>query len=125
MKRLLFIGAGWEQYELIKTALKMGFEIIATNPTINFEVSKIVDRYFLRKSDDLDAHYKIAKTFKVIGIVTDNCDYSLYTATFVAQKLELPSIGLEAAICAIDKNRQRKKCRNSTNFKQPKHYKFK
>lgn len=119
MKKLLFIGAGWEQEELIRTAKEMGHEVIATHPHLDESVVKIADRYFVRESDDIQSHLKLAETFKVDGIVTDNCDYSLFTATFVADKLGLPSVGLSSACCAMNKNRQRTRCLSTPYVKQP------
>ena len=125
MKSLMFIGAGWEQEELIKTAKKQNFKIIATNPYIEKEVAKIADRYFVRESNDIDSHFQIAKTYNVHGILTDNCDYSLYTAAFISEKLSLPSVGISSASFAINKKRQRKKCSNSPYVKQPVFFGFK
>ena len=121
----MFIGAGWEQEELIKTAKKLDFKIIATNPYIEKEVAKIADRYFVRESNDIDSHFKLAKAYNVHGILTDNCDYSLYTAAFISEKLSLPSVGISSASFAINKKRQRKKCSNNPYVKQPVFFGFK
>lgn len=125
IKRLLFIGAGWEQEELIKTAKRMGYEVIATHPHLDETVVPLADRYFVRESDDIESHIKLAQTFEVDGIVTDNCDYSLYTATFVAEKLGLPSVGLASAVCAMTKHRQRRRCDSASFVNQPEYYTFK
>jgi len=125
IKKLLFIGAGWEQEELIKTAKRMGYEVIATHPHLDESVVGLADRYFVRDSDDIDSHLKLAETFDVDGIITDNCDYSLYTAAFISDKLGLPSVGLPAAACAINKDRQRKRCLSTPYVKQPVFHTFK
>ena len=119
IKKLLFIGAGWEQEELIKTAKRMGYEVIATHPHLDEQVVPLVDRYFVRESDDIDSHLKLAQTFKVEGIITDNCDYSLYTATFVAEKLGLPSVGLDSAYTALTKLSQRSSVVSSSSVNNP------
>ena len=124
MKRLLFIGAGWEQKELILQAKSLGFKIFATHPFIDKSVMPLCDRYFIRDSTDIDSHLKLAQIFKVNGIITDNCDYSLYTSTFISEKLGLPSVGLNSAICAIQKSEQRKRCKNSLNVNQPDFFTF-
>jgi biotin carboxylase len=125
MKRLLFIGAGWEQKELIIQAKSLGFEIFATHPYIDKSVMSLCDRYFIRDSDDIDAHLKLAQTFNVNSVITDNCDYSLYTATFISEKLGFPSVGLNSASCAMLKSEQRKRCKNALHVNQPEFYIFK
>lgn len=124
MKRLLFIGAGWEQKKLVVEAKSMGFEIIATHPNVDKSVMSLCDRYFIRKSNDIISHIKIAKTFKVDGIITDNCDYSLFTSSFIAEQLDLPSVGLDAASCALQKSKQRIRCLNALYVSQPKFFNF-
>ena len=124
LKKVLFIGAGWEQKDLIIKAKKIGFKIIATHPHFDNSVVEIVDRYFIRESNDIESHLKLAINYKVNAIITDNCDYSLYTAAFISEKLDLLSVGLEAAVTAIFKDIQRVKCLNAINVNQPEFYKF-
>ena len=44
-KRILIIGAGWEQTSLIETVKNQGHYIIATHPDIKAEGFKLVDQY--------------------------------------------------------------------------------
>lgn len=118
-RKVLIIGADWEQVSLIETAKKMGFYVIVTHPNINAEGFKISDQFYVKDSRDIQGHLKIAQTHKIDAVVTDNCDYSLYTASVIASKLDLPFTSIESALLSNDKFAQRQNV-SSTKVKQPK-----
>lgn len=122
MSRLLFIGAGWEQEALIKEAKKQGHFVVATHPLMNTNGFKWADVYFVKDSLDIVSHRQIAKTYKVDGIVTDNCDFSLYTASVVSRALGLQFNNIQSALRSNDKLAQRKACA-ARNITQPEFYK--
>lgn len=109
-KRILVIGADWEQYSLVETIKKQGYNIIATHPSMNTNGFKIADHYYVKNSRDINAHINIAKTHEVDAVVTDNCDYSFYTASIVAEKLNLPFNNIDAGILSNNKFKQRTRC---------------
>lgn len=117
-KKLLIIGAGWEQLPLIEEIKNNGYFIIATHPSLNAEGFKIADQFYVKDSRDISAHLNIAITHKIDAIITDNCDYSLYTASIIAAKLNIPSTSIESALLSNDKFAQRKKLDNG-RIKQP------
>lgn len=121
MSKLLIIGAGWEQYALIKEAKRQGHYIIATHPAMNTDGFSLADRFFEKDSRDIDAHLEIAKTYEVDAVVTDNCDYSFYTAAVVSASLGLSFASLESAIFSNDKVAQRISCQKH-NVTQPEFY---
>ena len=123
-KRILIIGAGWEQTSLIETVKNQGHYIIATHPDIKAEGFKLVDQYYVKDSMDIQGHITIAKTYNIDAILTDNCDYSLYTASIVASKLKLPCVSIESAIFSNNKLYQRN-CIKNINVKQPNFIKIK
>jgi biotin carboxylase len=109
-KKVLVIGAGWEQYELIKTIHERGYKIIATHPSLNAEGFKLADSIYVKDSRDIKAHINIAETHKINAVVTDNCDFSFYTAAVLASKLKLPFASIQSAIYSNDKFAQRTQC---------------
>jgi len=117
-KKILVIGSGWEQFTLIETIKKAGHYIIATHPSINADGFKVSDQYYVKDSRDIAGHMAIAETQKIDGIITDNCDYSLYTASIIAEKLSLPSSSIQSAIYSNDKYAQRT-CLKRFKIKQP------
>ncbi|WP_078126012.1 ATP-grasp domain-containing protein [Leptospira alexanderi] len=118
MKKILVIGSGWEQYELIKTIKETGHQIIATHPFINAEGFQLADHFYVKDSNDISAHIKIAIAHKIDAIVSDNCDYSLYTASIVASKIKVPFNSIKSAMYSNDKFQQRVVC-EKFNIRQP------
>ncbi len=109
-KKILVIGAGWEQAALIQEAKKQGHEIIATHPAMTPEGLELADVFFVRDSRDIEAHLQIAKTYKVDAVLTDNCDYSFQTASFVTKALGLPFAAIQSAKYSNNKYAQRVAC---------------
>jgi biotin carboxylase len=110
-KTILVIGAGWEQFQLLKTIKDEGHKIIATHPFLNADGFKLADVTYVKDSRDIKSHLRIAQTHKVDAIVTDNCDFSLYTAAVLASKLGLPFTSIQSAIYSNDKFSQREACK--------------
>ena len=118
-KKILILGSGWEQEELVREAKNMNLEIIASHPTLNNNGFALSDKHFVRSADDIDSHMHIAEQNEIDGIVTDNCDYSYFTSSVVSQKLGLNFSSIENAISCIDKTQQREKCSADYSIKQP------
>ncbi len=113
MKKLLVIGAGWEQEALVKEAKKQGHYIIATHPSINTDGFKYADVTFVKNSLDINSHLHIARTYEVDGVLTDNCDFSLYTASVVSKALGLKFNDIRSALYSNNKFAQREACDRS------------
>lgn len=113
MKKVLVIGAGWEQYSLIQTIKEAGYSIIATHPKLDGEGFRLADSFYVKDSRDIRAHIAIAESQNVDAVVSDNCDYSFYTAAVVASKMKLPFASIQAAIFSNDKFAQRLACEKS------------
>jgi biotin carboxylase len=109
-KKVLVIGSGWEQYELLKTIKEMGCKIIATHPSLNADGFRLADATYVKDSRDIKAHINIAETHDIDAVVTDNCDFSFYTAAIVASKLKLSFASIQSAIYSNDKFAQREQC---------------
>jgi biotin carboxylase len=120
-KRILIIGSGWEQYELIKKIKDEGHYIVATHPALPAESFILANSTYIKNSRDIRAHLQIAKTHKIDAVITDNCDYSLYTASVVAERLNLPFTSVKSAIYSNDKFSQRSSCAQA-KILQPKFY---
>jgi biotin carboxylase len=116
--KILIIGAGWEQLSLIETIKKEGYYIIATHPKMNADGFKIADSFYVKDSRDIQSHISIAEAHQIDAVVTDNCDYSFFTAAVVASKLHLPFANIQSAIYSNNKFEQRLACENA-GIKQP------
>ena len=109
-KRILVIGSGWEQYDLVKAIREEGHYIVATHPAQGAESFALADATYVKHSRDIRAHMAIAETHKVDAIVSDNCDFSFYTAAIIARKHRIPFANIEQAIFSNDKFAQRSRC---------------
>lgn len=121
IKKILIIGAGWEQYSLIQEVKKQGHYVVATHPRMNTDGFSLADRFFVKDSRDIAGHLEIAKTYDIDAVVTDNCDYSFYTAAAIAKYLGLPFAPMESAIYSNDKAAQRRACKEG-GVLQPEFY---
>lgn len=121
-KKILVIGAGWEQYALFEKIKEAGCKIIATHPSSKADSFKLADITYVKDSRDLRGHITIAETHNIDAVITDNCDYSLYTASVVASKLGLPFTSVTSALFSNDKFSQRKACAKH-GVLQPEFYK--
>jgi biotin carboxylase len=117
-KKILVIGAGWEQEALIETIHRQKHTIIASNPSINAPGLNYAAQYYVKDSRDIESHLKIAATHKIDAVITDNCDYSFFTAAIVAEKFNLPFASTKSAYFSNDKFLQRSAL-NRTAVKQP------
>jgi biotin carboxylase len=109
-KRLMIIGASWEQVPLIKTAKNMGYYILATSPDKDSEGLDLADEKAIVDPRDLTQLLKIAKSYSPDGITSDECDYSNYASVYVSIRLGLPHNGLAGAQNTTNKLWMRQKC---------------
>ncbi|MBC7759654.1 MAG: ATP-grasp domain-containing protein [Phormidesmis sp. FL-bin-119] len=109
-KTILVIGAGWEQRALIQSIKNEGYFIVATHPKLNADCFDLADTFYVKDSRDIPSHIAIAETHQIDAIVTDNCDYSFYTASIIASKLGLNFASIQSAIFSNDKFEQRTTC---------------
>lgn len=116
--KILIIGCSWEQESLLQELRKMKFFIIGTNSSMTKQMLKYCDKYLIKESDDIKSHINIAKTYKIDGVISDNCDYSLYTASIVATSLKLPFVDIQSALLSNNKFQQRQFI-EKTNLRQP------
>jgi biotin carboxylase len=118
MKNVLVIGSGWEQYSLLQKIREKGHKIIATHPLSNPEGFGIADVTYVKNSRDVAGHIRIAETHKIDAVVTDNCDFSFFTASVLANKLKIPFADIQSGIYSNDKFAQREQCAVA-GIKQP------
>ena len=121
-KKILVIGSGWEQFALIEKIKEQEHYIIATHPDIDAGSFNLADITYVKDSRDTRAHITIAETHNIDAVITDNCDYSLYTASVVAAKLGLSFTSVKSALYSNDKFSQRMAC-SEQGLLQPKFFK--
>jgi len=107
-KKVLVIGSGWEQADLLEKAVEMGVELVASHTVPLAEAAHFAGSNYVKDSRDVLGHCRIAETHGIDGVLTDNCDFSLYTAALVASRFDLEGQPcVESARVSNDKFQQR------------------
>jgi biotin carboxylase len=120
-KRLMIIGASWEQEDLLRAAKALGCYVIATDSSPNAPFLFLADECHTIEARNIDAHFRLAYEKKIDGVTADQCDYSHYTASLIAERLGLSSSGLCAVQNATNKKNMRDACKLAS-IHQPKFY---
>jgi biotin carboxylase len=112
-RRLLILTAGVWQIPVICTAKSMGLHVIATDRDHNAPALAFADEVEIVDTRDCDAVLGIAQTYAIDGIIAEQTDAAVVTAAYVAERLGLPGIGVEAATAATNKYVMRERCREA------------
>ncbi len=106
-KTLLVIGAGKYQLPGIIKAKKMGLTVIATDydpKAIGFEYCDI---FHIIDVKDKEENLKIAKKYRINGVVSFATEIAVPTVAYIAEQLNLPGIDYETSLNATNKLRMR------------------
>jgi len=111
-KRILILGAGVLQGPALRIAGEMGLEIVAVDADPTAFCAPLADRFEKIDLKDREGIEKLARSLMgnggLAGVMTAGTDFSASVA-WVAEKLRLPGINFEAALDASDKERMRKR----------------
>lgn len=119
MKKILIIGAGWEQEPLVKEAHELGCYVIATNSIFNPEGFYYADEYYQIDSRDLEKIELLFLDKKPDAVISDECDYSMFAVAYLCSKYNLPGPDLDSLIITNNKYLQRK-IADEASINQPK-----
>ena len=115
MTRVLFINPGWEQQPLTHRLIEpFGCELNAVYPPYSKveNVSKFTKILFADLFD-IEKILAFGKSEKVEAVISDQCDYSLYTQSMIASLLNLPGPSPESAYLSNNKYLQRLKAKKA------------
>lgn len=105
---VLILRGLWEQAPLIQTANDHGAETIAIDEKKDAEGLKFADEAIVVDSiRDATACLDSIRNFDIDAVVTDECDYSLFTAAYIGSKLGLPTVELPSVQVTTNKGRLR------------------
>ncbi len=102
MKKLLILGAGFEQGIVIKFAQELGYEVIAVDGSKHAEGLKIANVGIVADINDVEEMCKIGKNFSVHGVMTHGVEIPDIVSK-IALKLNLPHLAPEIATLATNK----------------------
>lgn len=108
-KKLMILGAGTYQVDLIKKSKELGHETIVVSPG-DYPGMKYADKVLDVNILDHEAVYKAACEENVDGIISDQTDMAVYSIAYACEKLGLAGNGTEVASLFIDKHLMRVRC---------------
>lgn len=110
MRRILIIAGGKWQVPLIKKAKMLGYEVVNSNlyeDSPGFEFADFKEVCDIR---DKERNLKIAKTYGVEGVLSDQSDIAVPTVAYVAEKIGANTIGERMAELFSNKYKMREFC---------------
>ena len=90
MKKLLLLGGSRYILPVIKKAHELGIYVITCDYLPNNIAHKYSDRYCNVSIIEKDAVLKVAQENKIDGVMSFACDPGVVTASYVAEKMNLP-----------------------------------
>ena len=111
MPKVLFINPGWEQQPLINRLVNhFGCKLYGVfPPDSNIETCNRFTEILCADLFDIESIVEFAKSSEIQAVISDQCDYSLYTQSMVASLLNLPGPSPESAYLSNNKYLQRVK----------------
>ncbi len=91
-KKILIIGAGIEQVDLILSAKKLGLFTIVTDAKTNAPGRRFADIFYKIDTRDIFGNLKIAIKHKIHAVTSICSETAVPTTNQVAEKLNLPSL---------------------------------
>jgi formate-dependent phosphoribosylglycinamide formyltransferase (GAR transformylase) len=107
MKKILIIGASWEQEPLIKKAREKGLYVIVTNYRVSQEFQLAHDSYVVEPRNLIRLDEIFQKT-KPDAVIADECDYSMFAVAWLTNKYHLPGPKMDSLMITNNKYLERR-----------------
>ena len=108
METILIIGAGAYQVPLIKRMKELGKKVFCVDRNESAPGFQYADGYKCIDVLDYESCLNYARQQKINGVATYAASITLYTVSFIAEKLNLPALPLETAKIAVNKYAMKK-----------------
>lgn len=102
-KKIMVFGAGVFQVAGIQTAKRMGLEVITIDADPSAPGLALADHYEIVSTTDVKAALNVATRYRVQGVMTMSTDTCVSAVAYVAEKMGLVGIGLQASSNATNK----------------------
>ena len=124
MKKIMILGGTRYSLPVIKVAHELGYYVITADYLPDNIAHIYSDEYCNVSIVDKEAVLEAAKKMNIDGIMSFGCDPGVVTAAYVAENLNLPSVGSYEAVSLLqNKGRFRKFLKdNGFNVPNAKHY---
>lgn len=119
MKKLMLLGGMRYLLPVIEAAHKLGIYVITCDYLPNNIAHKYSDEYQNISILDKEAVLDKARELKIDGILSFACDPGVTTATYVAEKLNLPCAGSYKSISILQNKSKFRKFLTENNFNVP------
>ncbi len=119
-RKLMILGCGGAQLDLIKESKKLGYITIACDMRPDMEGARIADKYYQVDYMDLESVYAIAEKENIDGIIS-NSEPAMVHVAYVAQEMNLIGNTVESIESLVSKSYFRELQRKAEVF-APEHY---
>lgn len=120
MKKVLVIGAGIGQVNIVKLAKDKGCHVTVVSIRGDYPCIPLADDFFECDIYDRERIVEYAKDHQVDAIISDQNDLMMPTVAYIAEKLSLPGNSFEQQLSYTDKNKFRNIC-DKINVPVPRH----
>lgn len=120
MKKVLVIGAGIGQVNIVKLAKDKGCHVTVVSIKGDYPCIPLADDFFECDIYDRDRIVEYAKEHQIDAVLSDQNDLMMPTVAYIAEKLSLPGNSLEQQLSYTDKNKFRNIC-DKIKVPAPKH----
>lgn len=120
MKKVLVIGAGIGQVNIVKLARSKGCHVTVVSIKGDYPCIPLADDFFECDIYDRDRIVEYAREHQVDAVLSDQNDLMMPTVAYIAEKLSLPGNSFEQQMSYTDKNKFRSIC-DKINVPVPKH----
>ena len=114
-KRILILGVGEAQENLIRTAKELGYYTVVCDMRSGLPGEKLADRYYKKNYMDRSDILKIAIDEAVDGVIS-NSEPAMVNVSYLVDKLSLPGNSIESVNRLLSKNCFRKMQKNTGVF---------
>lgn len=101
MKKLMVLGGMHYVLPVIRAVHKLGIYVITCDYLPNNIAHRFSDEYCNVNIVDKEETLKVARRLKIDGIMSFACDPGVVTAAYVAEKMNLPSVGPYKSVCIL------------------------
>ncbi len=119
MQKLMILGGSRYALPVIKAAHDLGIYVITADYLPDNIAHKYSDEYCNVSIVDQDATLKIAQEKEINGITSFACDPGVVTAAYIAEKMDLPSVGSYEAVSILQNKGRFRKFLAEHNFNVP------
>lgn len=96
-KKIMVIGGGKWQVPIVEKAANLGFDVVCSNLYQDSPAFKYATYCYVADVRDIELNSLIAKRENISAIITDQSDIAVMTVATVAEKLKIPSVGVQCA----------------------------